>query len=72
MSNENQCEASASADVIYMRTKLFARCKCRKIIEVIIFKGSGKSFRISGICPYCSKKINRIAFRYEKARNISC
>lgn len=51
---------------VYMRSTLFARCRCKKIIEVKImgFKGR-KSFRIYGICPYCSKKVNRLVFKYE-------
>ena len=52
--------------VIYMRTKLFARCKCRKIIEVIIVGFKGRcSFRVYGECPFCHRKINRLAFKFQ-------
>ena len=50
---------------VIMRTTLFARCRCKKIVEVkILWLGNLKSFRIYGTCPHCSKKVNRLAFKY--------
>ena len=59
----------AKIDIIFMRTKLFARCRCKKIVEVEIFKASGKFFRIYGTCPYCLRDINRPAFKYDKVEH---
>lgn len=56
---------------VWMKTRLFVQCKCKKYIEVIVAITNGKnSFRIIGrnSCE-CGREVNKVAFTFEHMSN---
>jgi hypothetical protein len=57
---------------VWMRTKLYVQCRCKKFTEVsIVITNEKNRFRVMSLgksCK-CGKKVNRVAFLFEHLPN---